>query len=93
MIPTRGIPKPYPCQSRAAEALAPSSPPWHTNPNTHLGVYLMCTALNHSCTPNAVVTFHGPVLQVRAAKDIRQGEEVCVVFVFVFVFVFAGGAM
>ena len=40
------------------------------------GVYLVSTALNHSCAPNAVVVFDGPKLFLRATKRINAGEEV-----------------
>lgn len=32
--------------------------------------------MNHSCSPNVIVTYKGTVAEVRAVKDINPGEEV-----------------
>lgn len=32
--------------------------------------------LNHSCQPNCVATFRGPVVQIRAIRSIEKDEEV-----------------
>lgn len=45
------------------------------------GLFVESTALNHSCAPNAVATFEGPVLSVRATKDIGRGEEVTISYI------------
>lgn len=34
------------------------------------GVYLACSILDHSCNPNAVATFDGKTISIRATKDI-----------------------
>lgn len=33
------------------------------------GVYLAASTLDHSCNPNAVATFDGKTLNIRAVKD------------------------
>ncbi|KAJ3002594.1 SET and MYND domain-containing protein 3 [Thoreauomyces humboldtii] len=40
------------------------------------GTYPCAALLNHSCNPNACAVFDGPVLHMRAMRDIRRGEEV-----------------
>ena len=41
------------------------------------GVFLACSLLNHSCAPNATLSFTlGPTAVVTAAQDIAEGEEV-----------------
>lgn len=32
--------------------------------------------MNHSCSPNVIVTYKGTVAEVRAVKEINPGEEV-----------------
>ena len=39
------------------------------------------SAINHSCTPNAVVVFDGPKLSVRALDRIRDGEEIFISYI------------
>eukprot|EP00906_Rhabdomonas_costata_P007866 RCo011242 len=45
------------------------------------GLFLRATSLNHSCSPNAVVTFEGSLLSVRATESIGTGQEVCISYV------------
>lgn len=32
--------------------------------------------MNHSCSPNVIVTYKGTVAEVRAVQEINPGEEV-----------------
>lgn len=43
-----------------------------------VGLYCVAAMLNHSCRPNAVVTFHGRQMDVIASRAIRTGEGVTV---------------
>eukprot|EP00057_Strongylocentrotus_purpuratus_P016803 XP_011671277.1 PREDICTED: histone-lysine N-methyltransferase SMYD3-like [Strongylocentrotus purpuratus] len=45
------------------------------------GIYLRASMLNHSCDPNCVVVFDGRKLQLRAIKDVREGEECTISYV------------
>lgn len=38
------------------------------------GLYLSASALNHSCSPNSVVTFSGSKIFVKAIRDLEQEE-------------------
>eukprot|EP00124_Ichthyophonus_hoferi_P005352 Ihof_evm2s754 gene=Ihof_evmTU2s754 len=40
-----------------------------------VGVYITASLLNHSCTPNSVVTFNGITLTVRATRDLPANTE------------------
>ena len=42
------------------------------------GLYVPITGLKHSCRPNASYVFKGKKLEVRALKDIANGEEVSI---------------
>ncbi|KZC10510.1 PREDICTED: SET and MYND domain-containing protein 5 [Dufourea novaeangliae] len=48
--------------------------------NEGTGLYVLQSALNHSCVPNAVVEFpfSNNVLVVRAIRDIQPEEEICI---------------
>jgi SET and MYND domain-containing protein len=35
---------------------------------------------NHSCAPNAVVSFVGGRLRVRAIQAVAEGDEVCIAY-------------
>lgn len=39
------------------------------------GIYLSSSKLNHSCRPNAVATYHGVKLVVKAVRDIPDGTH------------------
>lgn len=43
-----------------------------------VGLYCVAAMLNHSCRPNAVVTFHGRQIDVIVSRAIRKGEGVTV---------------
>eukprot|EP00668_Euglena_longa_P001374 GGOE01001629.1.p1 GENE.GGOE01001629.1~~GGOE01001629.1.p1 ORF type:complete len:449 (-),score=94.06 GGOE01001629.1:108-1454(-) len=45
------------------------------------GLFLHASALNHSCSPNAVVVFDGPNLFVRTLRSLAPGEEVTISYV------------
>lgn len=36
------------------------------------GIYLGASTVDHSCDPNAVATFSGNVISIRAIKDIKD---------------------
>jgi len=42
------------------------------------GLWIMPSYINHSCWPNSVRSFLGDLLIVRAARDIREGEEITI---------------
>jgi|LauGreDrversion2_3_1035106.scaffolds.fasta_scaffold18437_1 hypothetical protein len=44
------------------------------------GLYPIASFFNHSCWPNAVVSFSGQTLVVRAIQDIQPGEEVTIAY-------------
>lgn len=46
-----------------------------------LGLYLSASKFNHSCCPNAVQTFSGSHLQIRACSLIHTGEEVSISYI------------
>ena len=43
-----------------------------------LGLYIPITGLKHSCRPNASYVFKGKRLEVRAMRDIAEGEDVTI---------------
>lgn len=45
------------------------------------GIYLSVSMFNHSCAPNAVVTFEGDCATVRATRHIDDGEELCLAYI------------
>ena len=45
------------------------------------GLYPLASFFNHSCSPNAVVSFSGQTLVVRALRDIPAEEEVTIAYV------------
>ena len=44
------------------------------------GLYPVASFFNHSCWPNAVVSFQGQTLVVRALRDIQPAEEVTIAY-------------
>lgn len=54
----------------------------HVRPLTHakvaVGIYLAAAMLNHSCTPNALASFHGGEMRVVATRAIEEGEPVTI---------------
>lgn len=48
--------------------------------NEGSGLYIMQSKINHSCSPNAEITFPkgNHTLEIRAVKDINAGEEICI---------------
>ena len=44
------------------------------------GLYPIASFFNHSCWPNAVVSFSGQTLVVHAIHDIQPGEEVTIAY-------------
>lgn len=48
--------------------------------NEGSGLYILQSAVNHSCLPNATVEFpySNSVLVLRATRDIQPGEEICI---------------
>lgn len=50
-------------------------------PTDHgFGVWLQASMLNHSCVPNALYGFLGNVLVIRLARNVGQGEEICIAY-------------
>lgn len=49
-----------------------------THTKVAVGVYLAAAMLNHSCTPNALATFHGGEMRVVATRAIEEGEPVTI---------------
>lgn len=47
--------------------------------NEGSGLYVVQSAMNHSCAPNAIVGFpySNSTLVVKAIRDIQPGEEIC----------------
>ena len=45
------------------------------------GLYPKASLFNHSCRPNCVVSFDGPVLVVRAIQPVKAGEELTIAYV------------
>ncbi|KAL7872491.1 hypothetical protein SRHO_G00074740 [Serrasalmus rhombeus] len=45
---------------------------------SHLGsaVFPDVALMNHSCCPNAIVTYRGTLAEVRAVQDVGQGDEI-----------------
>ena len=41
-----------------------------------VGIYPLAYLMNHSCVPNASLTFDGLTLQLHAIADIAKGQEV-----------------
>ena len=54
----------------------------HVRPLIHakvaVGIYLAAAMLNHSCTPNALVTFDGGKMRVVTTRAIEKGEPVTI---------------
>ena len=50
--------------------------------NEGSGLYVLQSSINHSCSPNATVEFphSNSSLVVRACRDIRQDEEICIAY-------------
>src|SRR6266404_1449256 len=46
-----------------------------------IGLYLGFALLNHSCDPNACMTFDKNKMGVRAVKDIKKGKEITVTYI------------
>jgi hypothetical protein len=48
--------------------------------NEGSGLYLIQSKINHSCSPNAEITFPdgNHVVEIKALRDIRAGEEICI---------------
>lgn len=59
----------------------PSAGP-HVQSLTHakvaVGLYLKAAMLNHSCRPNALVTFNGREMRVVVTRAIAEGEPVTI---------------
>lgn len=49
-----------------------------THAKVAVGIYLAAAMLNHSCTPNALATFHGGEMRVVATRAIEKGEPVTI---------------
>ena len=45
------------------------------------GLYLLAAHLRHSCEPNCLVSFDAANLQVYAAREIRRGEVLVIIFI------------
>ncbi|XP_076128937.1 N-lysine methyltransferase SMYD2-like [Alosa pseudoharengus] len=45
---------------------------------SHLGsaVYPDVALMNHSCCPNVIVTYKGPLAEIRAVQDMKPGDEI-----------------
>lgn len=43
-----------------------------------IGLYPTVSLINHSCDPNADLTFYGDSVVVRAIRNIAEGEEICI---------------
>lgn len=41
----------------------------------------LTSAINHSCSPNAVIVFDGPKLSVRGLDSIKSGEEILISYI------------
>lgn len=41
-------------------------------------LYASWTSFKHSCVPNALCVVNGPQMEIRALKEIKTGEEVCI---------------
>ncbi|KAK7907818.1 hypothetical protein WMY93_016430 [Mugilogobius chulae] len=50
---------------------------------SHLGtaVYPDVALVNHSCLPNAIITFKGTSAEIRAIKDMKPGDEVFISYI------------
>lgn len=48
--------------------------PGQSNP-LGTAVYVVGAMMNHSCEPNALISFHGRELRVRALRPLRPGDE------------------
>eukprot|EP00742_Colponemidia_sp_Colp-10_P012963 GILJ01014607.1.p1 GENE.GILJ01014607.1~~GILJ01014607.1.p1 ORF type:complete len:436 (+),score=24.62 GILJ01014607.1:125-1309(+) len=44
---------------------------------TGAGLFLFGSLLNHSCTPNALLSFRGRQVIIRCLEPITEGEEIC----------------
>lgn len=43
-----------------------------------VGLYPSVSLLNHSCDPNCSIVFNGPLLLLRAVRDVQAGEELTI---------------
>jgi len=43
-----------------------------------IGMYPLCAVFNHSCYPNAAFSNEGTILNFRALRKVKKGEEICV---------------
>ena len=39
------------------------------------GLYPSASVLNHSCSPNCILTYRGDTVTIRTIRDVREGEE------------------
>ncbi|OMO50102.1 hypothetical protein COLO4_38230 [Corchorus olitorius] len=46
-----------------------------------IGLYLVISLINHSCSPNSVLVFEGKEAVIRAVQQIRKGDEVFVSYI------------
>eukprot|EP01125_Pyxidicula_operculata_P001944 TRINITY_DN1189_c0_g1_i2.p1 TRINITY_DN1189_c0_g1~~TRINITY_DN1189_c0_g1_i2.p1 ORF type:complete len:320 (-),score=48.44 TRINITY_DN1189_c0_g1_i2:38-997(-) len=46
-----------------------------------VGVFQLLSFINHSCSPNCVVIFDGPSATIKAIRDIKSGEEICIPYI------------
>lgn len=49
-----------------------------THTKLGVGLFLETAMFNHSCAPNALVTFNGKELRVVATRPIKKGEPVTI---------------
>jgi SET and MYND domain-containing protein len=42
-----------------------------------VGIFPSLSILNHSCMPNAVLMYRGCAVEVRALREIEEGDEIC----------------
>ncbi|EKX51700.1 hypothetical protein GUITHDRAFT_55948, partial [Guillardia theta CCMP2712] len=45
------------------------------------GLYPLASFINHSCEPNAIISFDGNKLVVRALENIPRGTEITIAYV------------
>ena len=46
-----------------------------------IGLYLLASQFDHSCSPNSTVVFHGRELRVMAERDLEAGETPTISYV------------
>ena len=46
-----------------------------------IGLYLLASKFDHSCTPNSTVVFHGREIRVMAERDLEPGETPAISYV------------